>query len=108
MASFMANRLAASGASVGSGVLVAWAWNASVPAVPMPAEVAAVIGAVISPLFDVVVALRDAALSRIAGLRDDPRDPAPANPAPVNPAPATPAPVVSGPAVSGPAGADQR
>lgn len=59
-------RLAVSGASVGSGVLVAWAWNAAVPSVPMPAEVAAVVGAVIAPLFDVVVALRDAALARIA------------------------------------------
>ena len=33
----------------------------------MPAEVAAVVGAVIAPVFDVVVALRDAALARIAG-----------------------------------------
>lgn len=60
-------RLAASGASVGLGVLVAWAWNAAIPEVPMPAEVAAVVGAVIAPLFDVLVGLRDAALARIAG-----------------------------------------
>jgi hypothetical protein len=63
-------RLAVSGASVGSGVLVAWAWNAAFPEVPMPVEVAAVVGAVIAPLFDVVVALRDAALTRLAGGRD--------------------------------------
>ena len=80
MAAFTATRLAASGASVGSGVLVAWAWNASVPEVPMPAEVAAAIGAVIAPLFDVVVALRDAALVRIAGLRPEPPSPAPSDP----------------------------
>lgn len=67
MAAPVAPRLAASGVSVGSGVLVAWAWNAMVPQVPMPAEVAAAIGAVIAPLFDVVVALRDAALERVAG-----------------------------------------
>lgn len=67
MAASVPQRLAASGASVGSGVLVAWAWNATVPQVPMPAEVAAAIGAVISPMFDVVVALRDAALDRLAG-----------------------------------------
>ena len=87
MAGVMATRLAASGASVGSGVLVAWAWNATVPEVPMPAEVAAVIGAVISPLFDVVVALRDAALCRIAGMGHDPRDPSGAGAAPSIPAP---------------------
>lgn len=69
MAAGTGPRLAASGVSVGSGVLVAWAWNAAVPEVPMPAEVAAAIGAVIAPLFDVVVALRDAALARIAGRR---------------------------------------
>lgn len=67
MAGPLAPRLAASGASVGSGVLVAWAWNAFVPSIPMPVEVAAVIGAVIAPLFDVVVALRDAALERLSG-----------------------------------------
>lgn len=67
MAAASLPRLAVSGASVGSGVLVAWAWNAAVPEVPMPAEVAAAVGAVIAPLFDVVVALRDAALARIAG-----------------------------------------
>jgi len=60
-------RLSVSAASVGSGVLVAWVWNSAVPEVPMPAEVAAVIGAVIAPVFDVAVALRDAALTRIAG-----------------------------------------
>lgn len=69
MAAVPAPRLAASGVSVGSGVLVAWVWNAAVPQAPMPAEVAAVVGAVIAPLFDVVVALRDAALTRIAGSR---------------------------------------
>ncbi|GHD42196.1 hypothetical protein GCM10017083_06910 [Thalassobaculum fulvum] len=63
----VAPRLSVTGASVGSGVLVAWVWNASVPEVPMPAEVAAVIGAVIAPVFDVVVAVRDAALTRLAG-----------------------------------------
>jgi len=67
MAAGVPQRLAASGASVGSGVLVAWAWNSTVPTVPMPAEVAACVGAVIAPLFDVVVALRDAALQRLAG-----------------------------------------
>ncbi|MEQ8396494.1 hypothetical protein [Thalassobaculum sp.] len=67
MAAVTAPRLAVSGASVGLGVLVAWAWNAAIPEVPMPAEVAAVVGAVIAPLFDVLVALRDAALARIAG-----------------------------------------
>lgn len=67
MAASVPQRLAVSGVSVGSGVLVAWAWNATVPAVPMPAEVAAAIGAVISPLFDVVVALRDAVLDRLSG-----------------------------------------
>lgn len=74
MAAVTIPRLAASGASVGSGVLVAWAWNATVPEVPMPAEVAAAIGAVIAPLFDVVVALRDAALVRIAGNGVGPAD----------------------------------
>ena len=97
MAGVMATRLAASGASVGSGVLVAWAWNATVPEVPMPAEVAAVIGAVISPLFDVVVALRDAALGRIAGMGHDPRDPSGAGAAPSVPAPSVPAPPVPAP-----------
>lgn len=72
MAAPLAPRLAASGASVGSGVLVAWAWNAFVPSIPMPVEVAAVIGAVIAPLFDVVVALRDAALARLSGRPDAP------------------------------------
>ena len=67
MAAVTAPRLAVSGASVGLGVLVAWAWNAAIPQVPMQAEVAAVVGAVIAPLFDVLVALRDAALARIAG-----------------------------------------
>lgn len=67
MAAPAASRLAVSGASVGSGVLVAWAWNAAVPGVPMPAEVAAAVGAVIAPLFDVAVALRDAMLARISG-----------------------------------------
>ena len=57
---------AVTGAAVGSGVLVAWAWNAAYPQTPMPAEVAAVIGAVISPVFDIVVAVRDAVVSRIA------------------------------------------
>lgn len=69
MATATMQRIAVSGASVGSGVLVAWAWNALVPQVPMPAEVAAAIGAVLAPLFDVIVALRDAALARIAGAR---------------------------------------
>ena len=46
MAAVTAPRLAVSGASVGLGVLVAWAWNAAIPQVPMPAEVAAVVGAV--------------------------------------------------------------
>lgn len=54
------------GAAVGSGVLVAWSWNAAYPETPMPAEVAAVIGAVLAPVFDIVVAIRDAAVSRIA------------------------------------------
>lgn len=73
MAAAAAPRLAVSGASVGSGVLVAWAWNAAVPEVPMPAEVAAAVGAVIAPLFDVVVALRDATLARIGGTVGDPQ-----------------------------------
>lgn len=71
-----APRLSVSAASVGSGVLVAWAWNAAVPDVPMPAEVAAVVGAVIAPVFDVVVALRDAALARISGSPTPPPPPA--------------------------------
>ena len=74
-------RLAVSGASVGSGVLAAWVWNAAVPEVPMPAEVAAVVGAVIAPLFDVVVALRDAALARIAGTGSAVAGPLPGPPA---------------------------
>ena len=57
---------AVTGAAVGSGVLVAWAWNGAYPETPMPAEVAAVVGAVLSPVFDIVVAIRDAAVSRIA------------------------------------------
>lgn len=57
----------ATGASVGSGVLIAWAWNTAVPDAPMPAEVAAVVGAVLVPLFDLLTALRDALLARIAG-----------------------------------------
>ncbi|WP_028793479.1 hypothetical protein [Thalassobaculum salexigens] len=54
------------GAAVGSGVLVAWTWNAAYPETPMPAEVAAVVGAVISPVFDIVVAVRDAVVGRIS------------------------------------------
>ena len=54
------------GAAVGSGVLVAWTWNAAYPETPMPAEVAAVIGAVLAPVFDIVVAVRDAVVRRIA------------------------------------------
>ena len=54
------------GAAVGSGVLVAWTWNAAYPGTPMPAEVAAVVGAVISPVFDIVVAVRDAVVGRIS------------------------------------------
>ena len=50
-----------------AALLYDWVWNAAVPEVPMPAEVAAAVGAVIAPLFDVMVALRDAALARIAG-----------------------------------------
>lgn len=61
------NRTSQTAASVGSGVLIAWAWNGAVPEMPMPAEVAAVVGAVVAPVYDVLVALRDAALARIAG-----------------------------------------
>ena len=57
---------AVTGAAVGSGVLVAWTWNAAYPETPMPAEVAAVIGAVLSPVFDIVVAVRDAVVRRIS------------------------------------------
>lgn len=57
----------ATGASVGSGVLIAWAWNTAVPHAPMPAEVAAVVGAVLVPFFDLVVAVRDAIIVRIEG-----------------------------------------
>lgn len=57
---------AVTGAAVGSGVLVAWTWNTAFPETPMPAEVAAVVGAVISPLFDIVVALRDAVVRRVS------------------------------------------
>lgn len=53
------------GASVGGGVLVAWIWNSAMPDTPMPAEVAAVVGAMLSPVFDVIVALRDAVLAKI-------------------------------------------
>lgn len=59
-------------AGVGSGVLVAWGWNTAFPETPMPAEVAAVVGAVIAPFFDVVVALRDAILARIAQAEKEP------------------------------------
>lgn len=55
------------GASVGGGVLIAWAWNTAVPDSPMPAEVAAVVGAVVAPLYEVIVALRDAVIARIRG-----------------------------------------
>ncbi|SDF92420.1 terminase large subunit domain-containing protein [Thalassobaculum litoreum] len=44
----------------------AWTWNAAYPETPMPAEVAAVVGAVISPVFDIVVAVRDAVVGRIS------------------------------------------
>jgi uncharacterized membrane protein YeaQ/YmgE (transglycosylase-associated protein family) len=54
------------GAAVGSGVLVAWTWNAAYPETPMPAEVAAVVGAVIAPVFDIVVAVRDAVVARLS------------------------------------------
>ncbi|MCR9072009.1 MAG: hypothetical protein NXI18_09845 [Alphaproteobacteria bacterium] len=54
------------GAAVGSGVLVAWSWNAAFPQTPMPAEVAAVVGAVLSPVFDILVALRDATVRRVS------------------------------------------
>lgn len=54
------------GAAVGSGVLVAWTWNAAFPETPMPAEVAAVVGAVIAPVFDIIVAIRDAVVNRIS------------------------------------------
>lgn len=57
---------AVTGATVGSGVLVAWAWNTCFPEAPMPAEVAAAVGAVLAPMFEVVVAVRDAALGRLA------------------------------------------
>lgn len=57
-------RAAATGAAVGSGVLVAWAWNTAFPQLPMPAEVAAVVGSVLAPVFEVIVALRDAVIRR--------------------------------------------
>jgi NhaP-type Na+/H+ or K+/H+ antiporter len=58
-------RGAVTGATVGSGVLVAWAWNTAFPQTPMPAEVAAAIGAVIAPVFDIVIAVRDAVVRRL-------------------------------------------
>ena len=64
-----------------AALLFDWVWNAAVPEVPMPAEVAAVVGAVIAPLFDVVVALRDAALARIAGTGSAVAGPLPGPPA---------------------------
>lgn len=54
------------GVAVGSGVLVAWSWNSAVPTTPMPAEVAAVIGAVIAPVFDIIVAIRDNVVRRLS------------------------------------------
>ncbi|MDF1791435.1 MAG: hypothetical protein P1U88_05960 [Thalassobaculaceae bacterium] len=54
------------GAAVGSGVLVAWTWNGAFPETPMPAEVAAVVGAVLAPVFDIIVAVRDAVIQRVA------------------------------------------
>lgn len=55
------------GTAVGSGVLIAWAWNAAFPETKMPAEVAAVVGAVVAPLYEVIVAVRDAVIARIRG-----------------------------------------
>lgn len=59
-------RTTVTGAAVGSGVLVAWSWNASFPETPMPVEVAAVVGAVLAPVFDILVAFRDAIVRRIS------------------------------------------
>lgn len=59
-------RTTVTGAAVGSGVLVAWSWNAAFPETPMPAEVAAVVGAVLAPVFDILVAFRDAIVRRIS------------------------------------------
>jgi uncharacterized membrane protein YeaQ/YmgE (transglycosylase-associated protein family) len=56
---------AVTGATIGSGVLVAWGWNSAFPETPMPAEVAAVVGAVLAPVFDVVTAGRDAVIARL-------------------------------------------
>lgn len=58
------------GAAVGSGVLVAWGWNTAFPETPMPAEVAAVVGAVVAPIYDVIVAGRDALIARIGGHKE--------------------------------------
>jgi len=44
------------GATIGTGVLIAWAWNSFVPDHAMPAEVAAVVGGVLRPLYEVIAA----------------------------------------------------
>lgn len=57
-------RAANSAAGLGSGVLVAWLWNAANPDMQMPAEVAAAIGGIVGPVIDGLSALRRALFAR--------------------------------------------
>lgn len=56
------------GGVVGSGVFVVWLWGWLVPSVPIQPEVAVVIGAaIVQPIADVLVALRDLLINKLRG-----------------------------------------
>lgn len=58
---------AVTGAGIGSGVVIAWAWNALVPSTPMPAEVAAALGGLVQPVLHYAGRIGDAIAQRLAG-----------------------------------------
>jgi hypothetical protein len=55
------------GASVGVSVVAAWLWNISFPEMPMPAEVAAGVGAVVGPLVEDIRRMRRSLVDRWIG-----------------------------------------